>query len=438
MDDGTHIPPTNKPPDEDNADSEIRMYNLRLKRPRVDNDGFIKPSSKQTARQTHKKPASSTSTSNQFDNLNDKDDMMSVYSQNSTPTSKRASSINDRPKPVFVNSGIVALKNSLVNVSFSSQPLLKMINSTKTQVSCASSEDKTKLIEKLKAVQFYFHTFTEPHQKALMFVLKGHHHVSCEELKAELDEAAVPTSKVTFLLDHAERPLYVIHFARGTTNLHSLNTMAKAVGNVIVKWHRFDQSKKRLTQCHNCQQFGHSSTNCGYKYRCIKCLNDHLPGQCLRKTKDDEGTPKCVNCQGDHSANSRQCQHYITYSEMVQRRRTTRQTSTSNFVSNRQHRGLPAQQASPAAAVASLNRANFPNLPHNSNSRNVSGNLNGLNSESPTFPKISSLQARLAAIPDIAEVLIKFEALVLRLESAKTIDEKVQILLTLGASNNGN
>lgn len=345
------------------------------------------------------------------------------------------------PKPVFVNSGIVTLKNSLINVSFTEQPLLKMIDANRTQVRCASGVDKTKLIEKLKALEFHYFTFTESESKPILFVLKGHHRVTCDELKQELDEIAVPATRVTFLWDQPERPLYIIHFERGKANLHALNNTAKAVGNVIVSWERFNRAQKRLTQCHNCQLYGHSATNCGHKYRCIKCLNTHLPGQCLRKTKDDAGTPKCVNCQGEHAANSQLCQHFITYSAMVQRQRLNRTAASRSAVSN--HRGYPAQQASPAAAEASLSRENFPDLPltrpqSNNQNQNVNRNLNGSNSNAPSFAKISSLQARLAAVADINEAILKFEALVVELESAHTVEQKVQILFHHCSPNNGN
>lgn len=403
-----------------------KKYNIP-KNPIIDQLGVIQPP-KSHPHKTRSRDGSSTS---QRSNMSTSSSTRATQPQkgSSKPTS------SNNPKPVFVNSGILSVKNSLLNITFSSPPLLKMAQPNKTQVICATSEDKTKLIEKLVALKFMYHTFTDSHQKPMLYVLKGHYRVTCDELKTELDEANVPTTKVTFLWDHPERPLYIVHFERGKTNLNTLNNTAKAVGSVIVKWHRFDTARKRLTQCHNCQQYGHSATNCGHKYRCIKCLNEHLPGQCLRKTKDDEGTPKCVNCQGDHAANSRQCSHFISYSEMVQRQKSNRQ-SASRLVSNRHHQGYPAQQALPAAAVAPLNRANFPNLPLRSHSHNVNSNLNGLSFDTPTFAKISSLQARLAAVSDMSEVFEKFEALVLQLESAQTVEQKLQILITNCLPNN--
>lgn len=434
MDGGTNIPPIKDLPVDVDMDSSQGRYPLR-KRIRDDyNDGFIKPPKKQTFNPNSlKKISPGTSVKNRYSNLSGDDEETFPSTQDpsltSISTSNNAKKANIRPKPVFVSSTILAIKNSLLNIPFSTPPLLKMMNQGKTQVLCETNDDKTKLIDKLRDLKFSYFTFTESHQKSMLYVLKGHYHVTCEELKAEMEEANVPATKVSFLWNNKERPIYIVHFVRGTTNLHALNTMAKAIGNVIVKWQRFEPTRKRLTQCHNCQQYGHSATNCGHKYRCVKCLNDHLPGQCQRKSKDDEGTPKCVNCQGDHAASSRQCHSYISYSEMIQKQRTSRQAPSKHFVSNRQQQGHPAQQASPAAAVAFLNRAHFPNLPNVNNVQNVNTNLNVLSSETPTFTKISSLQARLTAIPDMSEVLLKFEALVLDLESANTVDEKFHIVM---------
>lgn len=344
-----------------------------------------------------------------------------------------------KTKPVFVSAGIVVIRNSLVNVTFSATPLYKMVNPTQTQVICATPEDKTKLIEKLKNLKFQFFTFSEPQQKPMLYVLKGHHRVTCDELKTELDEANVPASKVTFLWDNPDRPMYIIHFERGKTNIKVLSSTAKAVGNVIVKWDRFDPAQKRLTQCRNCQLFGHSATNCGNKYRCVKCTDEHEPGKCTRQSKVAEGSPKCVNCQGDHTANSRICQHYSNYEQRVNRQRGNRRAAANDAINSSRivsNRSTAAPWASPIAAAQIDSRVDFPSLiPPQLRKNHVSKNLN--QSSNPA-EVLESIHKRFQSIPGIMQSLKIFNDFVARLEAAENENQRQLILLSHCQSNNGN
>ncbi|GBM30809.1 hypothetical protein AVEN_52603-1 [Araneus ventricosus] len=48
------------------------------------------------------------------------------------------------------------------------------------------------------------------------------------------------------------------------------------------------------TQCWNCNQFKHSSANCGYTTRCLKCGQEHRTSECTIITPQDN--PTCINC----------------------------------------------------------------------------------------------------------------------------------------------
>ena len=73
-------------------------------------------------------------------------------------------------------------------------------------------------------------------------------------------------------------------------------TRRKKILHQIVYWEPL--RKNQIFQCKRCQRVGHASANCNLPYRCVKCLDDHQPGQCKR-TKDptNESTVACVNCQ---------------------------------------------------------------------------------------------------------------------------------------------
>lgn len=62
-----------------------------------------------------------------------------------------------------------------------------------------------------------------------------------------------------------------------------------------------------VPQCFRCQGFGHSSTHCHRKLRCVKCGESHIGESCVLPP----GTlPTCANCKGRHTANSRTCPIY--------------------------------------------------------------------------------------------------------------------------------
>lgn len=254
--------------------------------------------------------------------------------------------------------------------------------------------------------------------------------MDCDELTHLLVASKIPALKSSFLVDNKDIPLYLVHFDRGKINLHVLMNQHKAVGNLIVRWERFNRSRKRLTQCRNCQMFGHSASNCGHNYRCVKCTDDHNPGDCKRKSREDSGSPKCVNCGGDHTANSRVCSCFITYQKKVERQRVNRK-AIAEFKNDSQ---ASQQDKKTQPAPWNSSKTDFPALPA-LNSQNVSMNRQGsLHSQGQ---KLSSLQSRLAAIDGIQNSLKIFEAFVTRLESAKSEVERQNIIFSHLVSANG-
>ncbi|GBL68719.1 putative RNA-directed DNA polymerase from transposon X-element [Araneus ventricosus] len=60
------------------------------------------------------------------------------------------------------------------------------------------------------------------------------------------------------------------------------------------------------TQCWNCNMFNHSSANCGFQTRCLKCGENHRTNQCPITTPQEN--PKCINCGATgHIASWRGC-----------------------------------------------------------------------------------------------------------------------------------
>ncbi len=67
------------------------------------------------------------------------------------------------------------------------------------------------------------------------------------------------------------------------------------------------------TQCVKCQGFGHDPYKCKSQPACRLCASSHLTKDHVCKTCKTNGScmhliPKCINCQGAHTANSQECQ----------------------------------------------------------------------------------------------------------------------------------
>jgi hypothetical protein len=82
------------------------------------------------------------------------------------------------------------------------------------------------------------------------------------------------------------------------------------------------RARTGLTQCYNCQQFGHVWVNCKQPPRCLWCGGGHRHKECPEKD-NESSSPSCCNCklaEGEkpHPANYRGCK--LAKEEMLRRR----------------------------------------------------------------------------------------------------------------------
>jgi hypothetical protein len=94
------------------------------------------------------------------------------------------------------------------------------------------------------------------------------------------------------------------------------------------------RARNGLTQCHNCQQFGHVWANCKQPPRCLWCGGGHLQKECPEK-ENDASTTACCNCQlpeGEkpHPANYQGRRHA---KGQLQRKKTPKPTTGRAFTS---------------------------------------------------------------------------------------------------------
>ena len=81
----------------------------------------------------------------------------------------------------------------------------------------------------------------------------------------------------------------------------------KTVAYQKIRWEPL--IKRDVFQCKDCQRIGHSSANCSLDYRCVKCKENHKPGEwAILKGTVDNRQLYCVNCEEfGHPASYRGC-----------------------------------------------------------------------------------------------------------------------------------
>ena len=78
------------------------------------------------------------------------------------------------------------------------------------------------------------------------------------------------------------------------------------IGNFKASFH--PRKSIKVIRCYRCQQFGHIEKTCKNNCVCVRCGKNH---QLQGKAKCNEAI-NCVNCLGDHPANSTVCPEYKT------------------------------------------------------------------------------------------------------------------------------
>lgn len=193
--------------------------------------------------------------------------------------------------------------------------------------------------------KYEFHSFTPSNERKTLLQLKGIHGSNeVEDVKSALiDEfslkgISIDKEEMTVRLfkkgnDEYQNSIFII----GVSNKSPINLMLK-INYLLgqrVYWQRFHN--KDVAQCKKCQQFLHAAHNCERKFRCVKCLNDHKPGECARQDPK-EGKPQCVNCKGEHPANYKGCPAFKDVlkikKQKLEQQKLNRQQLTQTFERN--------------------------------------------------------------------------------------------------------
>lgn len=192
------------------------------------------------------------------------------------------------------------------------------------KIQTANPDSYRILIRYLKESNAEYHTYQLREDKPLRVVIHNIHQSTPTQLiKSELETRCFEVRQVSNLLHKTTKcPLPLFFVDLEPTDLS--NDIYKLTSLLHSKIKVEEPFKpKVISQCTNCQEYGHTKTYCGYHSCCVRCGDHHQSSSCPTSRSDP---PKCALCSGDHPA--KRC---LVYRELQRGRKST---TKSNFLAD--------------------------------------------------------------------------------------------------------
>ncbi|KAL4083691.1 hypothetical protein QTP88_029007 [Uroleucon formosanum] len=182
------------------------------------------------------------------------------------------------------------------------------------------------LVRFLREEKAEFHTYQLREDKPTRVVIRNLHPTTPPELiKSELEQRLFEVRQVSAVLHKVNKnplPLFFVDL-EPTSQSNDIFQLTSLLHTKIKVEEPY--KPKTISQCTNCQVYGHTKSYCGYPARCVRCGGHHSSSDCPN-TRD--APPKCALCSGDHPSNYKGCTIY----KDLQRRKNPK---TSNHLSNK-------------------------------------------------------------------------------------------------------
>lgn len=203
---------------------------------------------------------------------------------------------------------------------------------------CKSSTDRLKiqtstpdayrsLIRYLKEEKAEYHTYQLQQDKPIRVVIRNLHPSTPTSLiKSELEFRQFEVRNITNVLHKINRhplPLFFVDLepSNQSKDIYKLTSLLHTKIKVEEPF-----KAKTISQCLNCQNYGHTKTYCGYPPRCVRCGASHLSSDCPNSR---DAPPTCALCQGSHPASYKGC---AVYKDLQRRKKPA--TSNHFFLSD--------------------------------------------------------------------------------------------------------
>ena len=190
----------------------------------------------------------------------------------------------------------------------------KILNKNVTNVYCRSLVDYQKTKDLMERDSIRFYSYTPRALRPYNVVVKGLS--GCyeeEDVRGHLADLKIQLELVK--VSHIGADRWLLQLGRQS----DLEGLYQVKYFLHCRVYMTKYKKSGVTQCFNCQRFGHVAINCKMQFRCVKCASTHTPGACPILSREEEAENpeevgparppvKCVNCNAfGHTAGSLQC-----------------------------------------------------------------------------------------------------------------------------------
>ncbi|XP_055923397.1 uncharacterized protein LOC129953890 [Eupeodes corollae] len=231
------------------------------------------------------------------------------------------------------------------------------------KIMCESIDSYKMVIEKLKFENCQYFSHDLKSEKAFKVILYGLSSVDTAELKSELIRIGlkcVNIKSVTKNYEHYSETFYVCFLESGSIKMSDLKKNFRSVFHTQINWNYQRNHKNKITQCRNCQMFGHGENNYHVKTYCSICAGSHKTEECVNKDKF-----KCANCNESHKSTDLICQSRNKYLEIRAK------------IASKTRRSLKTKLTNPNVSVPFyLSINDFPSLPTRPSSKHIENNNN--------------------------------------------------------------
>lgn len=265
--------------------------------------------------------------------------------------------------------------------------------------------------------------------KPYKVVLRGLYDMLVEELQSELQFlklnvlAVHKMSRRNKEIQYRDQ-LYLLHLEKGSTTLQELKAI-RAVFNVIVSWERYRPVHRDVTQCSNCQGFGHGGRNCRMKTRCAKCGESHLTSECM-----EEANVKCINCNGEHSSTDRKCPKRAEFVKIRHQATTTNQPNRRRTPPTVVAQNMSTPQPRQVAAHRLASVPNLPPLPLDPRQRAAASTPPPGFSQEPRASQVPPVEDNSSELHSNEQLLEIFKKMSAALRGCKTKHDQMEVLTT--------
>lgn len=311
-----------------------------------------------TKQKTHKKKIFASR--NRFEILDQEDPFDQPTIENTSTNSQQNDAENDimenvntpikPPPPIFVKGveDFPALCTALIELIGVDNFICKS-SSNSLKIQTTDPNAYRVLVHYLKAEKAEYHTYQLKEEKPLRIVIRNlHPSTPLSLIKEELEVRLYEVRQVTNVLHKVNKnplPLFFVDL-EPTPKSNEIFKMSSLLHCKIKIEEPY--KPKTISQCFNCQQYGHTRTYCGYQPRCVRCGADHQSTACPNPR---DAPPKCAHCSQNHPANYKGC---TIYKELQRRKKSS--TPSNRLPNNFNTQTTNVQSSHPPVRT-------FPNHP---------------------------------------------------------------------------